>query len=416
MSSEHTRRPRLRPVEAFPVEQEGRRLIALHDPCGVAQGVVTVSEAALLILAQFDGQHDLTEVQRAYAEATGGRTVSLEQLEDLVRQLDEGLFLEGPTFDAHQQVLIDAYRAAPTRRTMPDGGIGAELHQLPIALKDIVDGGQAPAPDGRLVGLIAPHLDLGRGRDCYADAYAALAAAEPPTRFVVLGTNHFGSSSSVVATTKDYETPLGVVPTDREFLDRLARRCGDDLCRHEVDHRREHSVEMQVFFLQHVFYRRPITIVPVLCPDPCGPTGTKPYDGAGVDLADFARALGDELRDDPTPTCIIAGADLSHVGPRFGDDGDLNAEFLRDVEQHDRRALERAIAGEPEAFRTLLADDGNPTRVCSAGCIYTLLVALARAHDKPARVNGRLLRYHQAVDAESGTGVTCAAVAFTLTA
>jgi hypothetical protein len=43
--------------------------------------------------------------------------------------------------------------------------------------------------------------------------------------------------------------------------------------------------------------------------------------------------------------------------------------------------------------------------VCSAGCLYVLMKALGWARPE-------LLRYHQAVDIENGTGVTCASMVF----
>ncbi len=405
-------RPKLRVVDIVATEHKGRRILALHDPAGIAQGIMMVSEPVLFLLSRFDGEHSLLEIQAEFLK-TFGETVRLEQIEDLVKQLEEGHFLEGPGFDAYLASLVKAFRAAPTRQTQPDAGLGVELHQLPIALREIVSQGNADGVAGTVVGLVAPHLDLRRGWACYADAYKLLSRANPARRFVILGTNHFGRSSSVTATGKSFETPLGTTPVDQAFLERLSRRCGTDLCENEFDHKREHSVEIQVLFLQYLLYGQPFTIVPVLCPDPCGPTGTRPYDGRGVDLQRFAEALGEELREDPVPTCVIAGADLSHIGRRFGDNRDLDEPFLREVEAHDRQVLGYVRAKEAEAFRQAVAAGENPTHICSAGCLFTLLVALCRAHDA-ARLSGRLLRYHQAVDAEADTGVTCAAMAFTV--
>jgi AmmeMemoRadiSam system protein B len=405
-------RPRLRAVEVIPTEHEGRRMVVLRDPSGLAEGTMTVSDMALFILSRFDGEHTLADVQREFSQLFG-KAVKSEQLEDLARQLEEGHFLEGPAFDAYVAGLVRVYREAPTRQTQVDTGLGVELHQLPIALRAIIEDANASVPDGRLVGLIAPHLDLRRGWDCYADAYGLLGRANHAERFVVLGTNHAGSAPTVVATRKDFETPIGTAATDRDFIERLSRRCGIDLCEFEFDHKREHSVEMQVFFLQYAFYRRPFRIVPVLCPDACAPTDGEADRGPGGVVRGFAEAIAEEMKSDRVPTCIIAGADLSHVGRRFGDDHDLNESFLKQVEETDRRILRHVATVEPEAFRRAIADDQNSTRVCSTGSIYALLTALTRAYD-PSRLSAHLLRYHQAVDPEMHAGVTCAAVAFTL--
>src|SRR5439155_17543161 len=107
----------------------------------------------------------------------------------------------------------------------------------------------------RLRALVAPHLDFPRGRPCYGAGYAqlrrALAGGEPPRRVVILGTNHFGRSGSVVATEKDFQTPWGVLPNDRPFLQELQAACGGNLMPYALDHLREHSIELQAVWLHH---------------------------------------------------------------------------------------------------------------------------------------------------------------------
>ena len=70
----------------------------------------------------------------------------------------------------------------------------------------------------------------------------------------------------------------------------------------------------------------------------------------------------------------------------------------------DRQALDALVNQDCEAFAKVLRDRENDTRVCSAGCIYAMMTALPGA-------KAELLAYHQAAERESGTGVTCAAVA-----
>jgi MEMO1 family protein len=397
--------PKLRPVEAFPVEQDGQNLLVIHDPSRLAAGHLAVSEPVIFVLSQMDGQHSLETIRTSFAEQFGQPLPEAELL-SMVEQLDTAGYLDSDAFAARMRGLVDAYRAAPARVSggpesfgAEDGKVGPLLACMLAQCQACVTGSQR-----RLAGLIAPHLDYERGTPCYADAYGTLAVAQPARRFVILGTNHYGRSCTVVGTRKDFQTPLGITPTDHAFLSALEASCGIDLCEHEFDHQQEHSIELQVLLLQHLFGPEAFSIVPLLCPDPCGPTGTAPYDGNGVDLGVFGRALGEQIRADDVPTVIIAGADLSHVGKRFGDDRDLDETFLREVEGIDRAALAALETADAEAFRSSLAQHDNRTRVCSAGSIYTLLTALPNAERQ-------LIRYHQAVDAESGTCVTCSAAA-----
>lgn len=398
-------RPKLRPVEAFPVSgDEGESMYAVRDPSGIAEHSLTMSEPALYILAHFDGRHTLDEVADAFADRYG-QPVDRRTLVQMVEKLDIGLMLDGDRFETHMGDLLRAYRASAVRPAIYGNELGDAATVAALMAEMIPPRNGHAQTAGRLVGLVAPHLDYPRGWPCYGDAYGTLVGRSRPKRVCVLGTNHFGRASSVTATGKAFETPLGVTRVDTEFLARVERRCGCDIREHEFDHRREHSVELQVMCLQHVLGADGFTIVPFLCHDPCGPTGTRPYDGVGVDLCDFAEALRATIAEDDGDTLLVAGADLSHVGSQFGDTFHLDEAFLISVEQRDREALSRLESSEPEAFVKLLADTENVTRVCSAGCMFVVAYVLRDA--KPT-----MLRYHQAYNEELQICVSCTAMTY----
>jgi hypothetical protein len=145
-------------------------------------------------------------------------------------------------------------------------------------------------------------------------------------------------------------------------------------------------------------------IVPVLCPDASGGSAAT-GNGERVDLDVFADHLGALARADGQETLIVAGADLGHVGARFGDVQALDEDFCREVEQRDRSALEAILSGHAEGFLSSVQAHQNSTRICSTGCLYVATRALRGAR-------AELLRYHQAIDSESQTGVTCASMVF----
>lgn len=402
-----TTRPRLRPVEAIPTETDGRPVVIVHDPAGLADGSMTVSPAVVFILSLMDGEHTLKDIEKAFA-GQFGRVLPHEQLRQIVQALDASYFLDNERFAAYLQSKVDEYRSAPARVTRDAASFGAGDDGLAALVQEMLSACSVSSvgrPGRRLAGVIAPHLDYGRGAPCYADAYGLLGTADAPRRVVILGTNHAGRGASVVATRKDFQTPLGLTRTDRTFLERLEKRCSVDLCEHEFDHLREHSIELQVVILQHVLGADRFEIVPALCHDPSGPSGTAPHDGNGADLRLFGEALGELVLTDPTPTLVVAGADLSHVGRRFGDQCDLDEPFLRQIEQADRSALDAVVHGRRDEFVEILRRSENSTRICSVGSIYALMTALPDAHPE-------LLSYHQAVAPDSQTCVTCSAMAF----
>lgn len=397
-------KPRLRYVDAVSVESPQGPAVILHDPRRLAAGQVTVNPVTLFVISHFDGQRTLPQISEAL-RAQFGQPAPLDQLLGLVESLSEARLLDDETFQTYYQSLVDDYRASPVRAMLGAEELGLDGNAAAV-LREVIDHDPVRRPGpGRIAGIIAPHLDYDRGKPCYSAAYAMLADRPAPQRVVILGTNHFGNGTSIVATGKDFSTPLGVTRTDLPFIEHLESRLGD-LRADEFDHQREHSVELQLLLCQQLWGAGPgsFRMAAFLCPDPCGPTGLDPIDGCGVNLRDFAESLGDAIRSDREDTLVIAGADLSHVGQHFGDEDLLEDGFLDAVRRRDEAALALVAANDPAAFIAAVADGENPTRVCSAGCISATLFALSEA-------DVSVLRYHQAVDESKTVGVTCAAAA-----
>jgi len=356
-----------------------------------------------------DGHHCRVDIQAEFMRRHG-RLLFSDELEVMIEHLESGLFLEGAVFEAHVAELTRQYREAPCRPLRDVEGLGAPSAGLAAYLDEMLAKGPAePEGAGQTVGLIAPHLDYQRGGPCYSTAYRHLARRTSAERFVILGTNHFGLSRSVVGTRKGFETPFGVVPCDEAFLGRVGERCGADLCAMEYDHAREHSVELQVVLLKHVLGGRRFSIAPYLCPDACGPTGLEPADGEGVDLRKFAEALREAIAEDATPTCVIAAADLSHVGRYFSDERELSETELKKVGDFDKEVLAQVRELDAERVRSLLASEHNPTNICSTGCLYAFCAVMA------GRARAGSHRYLQAVTRGAENCVTCAAMDFVAT-
>lgn len=396
-------KPRLRPVEAFDVPDPNDPQVGLRDRSGLSDVVVTLSRPALHVLALMDGDHTCEEVRREF-HAAFGQVLSTDTLLTMLEHLERAHFLEGPQFETHYQKCLEAYREAGTRDMPHAAQLGITDSSGSLFDAMLADVAAVSMP-GRVRGLIAPHLDYARGEPCYALAYGAVSDRPVPDRVVILGTNHFGRSMSVTATCSDFSTPLGTTRSDTAFVERLEQRCGD-LRAGELDHLHEHSIELQVAWLQHLFGAESFQLVPLLCPDPCGPTGTAPFDGRGVDLRDFARALGALVDEDDADTLLVAAADLSHVGAAFGEERKLDSAYCSEVRELDHGGLACIENADPEGWLRHFASRGNPTNVCSAGCIFALATALPDAEVT-------LLGYHQAVDEATQTCVTCSAVAFT---
>ena len=375
-------RPRLRNVEAFPIDHEGQRLIGHRDPAGFAPSIVFVPLGLREIVARFDGRHSIDDIQAALVSR--GQIVTREQIESVVASLDEHGFLDSPAFAERRRSVEASFRAAPSRPATHTGAYAAE----PTALRTMLDGffttPAGPGPIGGMragappvVGLIAPHIDFHRGGPAYAWAYRDVAERADADVFVIFGTCHAGMADPFAVTRKSYETPFGAADVDQDFVDALVQRAPLDCFASEFAHRNEHSIEFQAVWLRYLFgERRDVTIVPILTSfaHEALARGTGPEHDPRV--AEFLDALVDTAAASGRRVAWVAGADLAHVGPRFGDPQPLDAAAMTRIETEDRAMLAAVEAGDAGAFFASVAGDRDRRRICGLSPIYTMLRVL----------------------------------------
>ncbi len=389
--------PKLRPVEAFPTEANGKKVLCLRDPTHYAEAVLFVLPEAVEILRYFDGKHSIVDIQAAYVRRHG-QLLFREEVEALIATLDQHYFLEGDRFAQHQERLEEAFRHTTTRPAFLAGRSyppeGPELCQMLEQMLQHAEGPAGtlhPAKD-TIHALIAPHIDFMRGGVGYAWAYGGLDQRTDAELFVIFGTAHGGASRPFAPCAKDFDTPLGAVRTDRALVEELKQRCPDLLAVDDMAHRVEHSIEFQAILLQHLLgAKRPFQILPILC----GSfhewilAGQLPSDDPGVQSV--LEALRDLIKAQEKPVCLVAGADLAHVGARFGDPGPITPDLLRWIESQDREMLEPVAAGDPEGFFRFVSREKDRRRICGLPPVYTLL------HLMRGRT-AELLHYGQAPD------------------
>ena len=405
-----TDRPRLRALEAFPVEQDGERFVGLRDPSGFTEQVILLPIPALDIVSLFDGERSVSEIHEVVSSRHGQAAPGPEEIARFADRLDEAGFLDSPGFTVRRRAIEEAWLAGSTRPAAHAGGAYAGN---PEALKGQIDGFfvhsegpglPVPQPgEKKLRGLIAPHIDFHRGGPTYAWAYRALLERADADLFVILGTCHAGMEDPFAATLKPYDTPLGVAQPDRDFFEALHRRYGHDLLASETAHRNEHSIEFQAVMLRRLLGSRPFTILPLLASFLHEAVWTGEEPEADPRVPRFLDALGATIAASGRRVCVIAGVDLAHVGPRFGDAKENTADFLERVAVEDRRMLEAVTASEPAAFFASVAADGDSRRICGLSPIYAFLRALPGGR-------GELLRYTQWPDPQGA--VTYCAAAF----
>ncbi|MFT3686497.1 MAG: AmmeMemoRadiSam system protein B [Phycisphaerales bacterium] len=277
----HQQKPRLRAVRGFPARAQtpdGKvvDMLGLSDATQVSDKVCVVVPAVQIILPLMDGSRDLDQIVQQV-----GKGLNRPFVEQLVAQLDDAGLLEGPTFDgllAKMRADFDASPVLPPASTaafidalVADGQQKGQLTaEMPDAdkeafgvkrLREVMDEfiseslktAQDPSLNELPKAIIAPHLDYGRGWNNYGSIYGRLRVVDRPDRVIILGTNHFGRSTGVCGCDKGYQTPLGTCEVDSAVVEGLKSRLGDKLFEHRFDHEREHSIELQIPWIQHVF-------------------------------------------------------------------------------------------------------------------------------------------------------------------
>ena len=409
LEAKHLLHPRLRPVEAFPVRMDGQDLVCLQDPQNLAEEPIYLDRFLLFLISRMDGKHSLRDIQADFLRETG-EILPMENIESLVTQLDDHLYLNGPTFRGFYRALVEQFRASPSRPACHAGAsYPKDADALRSQIRGYFDSLEGPGDDPQPVtaeplrGLIAPHIDFTRGGPVYAHAYNALSCAPIADTFIIFGTCHTPMPRRFSISGKDYETPMGPAVTDKDFAFRLSARLNGEYA-DDFPHRGEHSIEFQAVFLKYMLEtRQDFKIVPILVNSFHDIYARGRTAAEDPEIRRVVDALRETMGETKGRICVIAGADLAHVGRRFGDPSGPTARSLREVEQRDLDFLKLVEGGDAEGVFQSVAADNDSRRICGYPPIYMSL----RCIDKPM---GKLIRYRQWSDTEAGAAVTFAAV------
>ena len=242
--------------------------------------------------------------------------------------------------------------------------------------------GRLPEPqkgDRRLLGLMCPHAGYSYSGPVAAHSYAALARDGLRASYVVLGPNHYGTGAPLATTRHDWETPLGTVRIDPELLKAVARPPVED---DVAAHRHEHSIEVQLPFLQHL--AADLRFVPVCM-------AFQEYEIA----AEVGELVAAAVKD--RDALIVASSDLSHVGSNYNQIPPRGKTAPEWAKEQDAKALEKILALDPKGLQDRVARDD--ISMCGYGPVTAMLVAAKKLGAREAK----LLRYGSSSDVSGDT-------------
>lgn len=403
--------PPLRPLEASRVMEDGKMFLSLRDPEGFTDKMILLSPLDALIAARLNGRTPAAKIAEAVSRQTGVKAVTEERVAKLVEVLDENLMLDNARFREHRKNLADGFLKAPSRPAQLAGrGYAAEAKELAKTLDGFFELPGGPGADfetgaAPLTGLVAPHIDFGRGNVGYAWSYREVLRSGLADLYVIFGVAHQAPPTPFILTRKDHETPFGPAKVDRGLAAALAEKAPYDLSSDELVHRSEHSIEFQAVYLKYAQQRLggDFKILPILCSS-CDLRGTEP----GERTMKTLERMSDLLKDYPGRVCLLAGVDLAHIGPCFGDAEDVTPRQIEETLKQDRQSLERLLDRDPEGFLASVMADGNGRRVCGV----TALHAFSWLHRELfPKSKGETLHLGHATDPAGGE-VTFASMSF----
>lgn len=231
-------------------------------------------------------------------------------------------------------------------RALRDEIAAAHAHPLGVGTRTL-------PVQGRLRGLIVPHAGYVFSGPVASWAFARLGGEKPlPRRILLLGPKHtHWGGPAAVAASPAWATPLGEVRLDDDLRQRLLASgvfsADDDA------HAGEHSLEVMLPFLQEVYGKERLTILPV---------------AIGYGDLDFCRALAAGLAPLLTGPAaddlvVVVSSDFSHETPR------------EQAWRLDAEALVPILARDGPAFYRLIRDEDRS--VCGVMPISVFLLATA---------------------------------------
>ncbi|MCK5553592.1 MAG: AmmeMemoRadiSam system protein B [Deltaproteobacteria bacterium] len=402
--------PKLRGVNAFPTQIQGQQMICIQDPQGYSQKAVFLPPPLFFIVSLFDGKHSILDIQAEYMRRFG-ELLYREKIEEIIEQLDAQLLLDSERFgDALEKEKGDFHVSLVREAAFA----GASYQSDPIALRGQIESYFSPpdgpgkprmeTPSGALKGVIVPHIDFQRGGPCYAFAHKEVREASQADLFVILGTAHHEMKNYFSLSLKDFRTPLGTAKTNKAFVEALSDQLGWDPFEDEFVHKREHSIEFQLIFLHFLYPDMPFEIVPILCGSfhEAIERSTSPREIRQIQ--EFIEGIRKTIQSIDRTVCLIASADLAHIGLQFGDATPASS-MLNEARRRDLEMLAYVENVDAEGFYHSIRIEGDRGRICGFPSIYVLL-NINEAEE------GRLLKYAQSHNPDTQSAVTFASLAF----
>jgi len=224
-------------------------------------------------------------------------------------------------------------------------------------------------------GIIAPHAGYIYSGPGAAWAYKEIAESKIADIYIILGLSHSGFGTCL--SLDDWETPFGIIKTDKEFGNKLIKQ---GIKQDEAAHQQEHSIEVQLPFLQFANkeYLKELKIMPIIAsPD-------KAYD-------EIAKIIAETVNESRRKACIITSSDFTHFGFNYAF-FPFKTHIKENIYALDKGAIEQINT--LNAYKFLDYTEQTGATICGK---YPIAVALEASKLLGAK-KSRLLHYYTSGD------------------
>jgi len=204
---------------------------------------------------------------------------------------------------------------------------------------------------------VVPHAGYTYSGKCASFVYNLLRNNVFDT-FIILGTNHSGLGGKINFSIDDFDTPLGHIESDIELIEKILIKAKKDKIEVEVSeeaHKYEHSIEVQLPFLQSV--QKNFKIIPVLL-----------RDLSIKEIEKFSKIISDIIKENKKKVFVLASSDFTHYGRDYG-----FLPFTENIRENLYNLDDKAI----QAILKLDADEfyvqSRKTTICGSQAIACLI-------------------------------------------
>lgn len=197
----------------------------------------------------------------------------------------------------------------------------------------------------KILGIVSPHAGYMYSGAVAANGYARIAADGRPETFIVLGPNHTGQGSGVsILTEGAWETPIGTSKIQTELAERI-QKSNAILDIDDASHTHEHSIEVQLPFIQFLFGDSP-RFIPICMMMQDLQTSR-----------DIAKSIFEQCRG--KDYVIVASSDFTHYEPQ------------EVANKKDKMAIDAILKLDDQTLNEL--GESNRVTMCGYGPITTLM-------------------------------------------